>query len=319
MTSRRKIMISHIALALFFCALIGVGTFFDREISAALYAPQSVPVRILTSFGLYVPFAAFVFFSSVLFGQYSVQQGASARRRRTALIITGLLALITGLAGSISLTHYECLGSFDFIARAPSAVKIPLLTVFAMLPVFLWGKAVGNRLGYDRELIRRIIKLLIFILIVTLLMLLGKNVFARPRYRTTLGSGIDFVPWYSVSLGSGRAAAAAGVDKNAFQSFPSGHSISNVAGIFIFPAFAMVIHKLKGKEALLFAAGVVYGLMIMLTRLILGAHFLTDVSFGALIATVVSMIYYRIEVNTRDNDREKPAPVGSRSTENTEK
>ena len=295
MTSRRSIIISHISLVLLFCALIGVGTFFDREISNVLYMPQSVSVRIVTSFGLYVPFAAFTFFSSVLFGQYSVRQEVSAKRRRTALIITGLLALFAGIIGAISLMHYECLGSFDFIARAPTAITVPALMLLTMLPIFLWGESVGDRLSYDERLVRRIIKLLIFILIVTMFMLLGKNIFARPRYRTTLEPGIDFVPWYSVSFSSKRAAAAAGVDKNAFQSFPSGHSISNAASIFIFPAFAMVIPRLKGRETLLFAAGAVYGLIIMLTRLILGAHFLTDVSFGALIATVVSMIYYLTE------------------------
>ena len=290
MTSRRNIVIVHSALILLFCTLIGIGTFYDRDISGALYSPMNTLVQIVTSTGMYVPFASFVFFEAVLFGQYSVQPGITRKRRTICLCVTGGFAFSVGLAGAITLTHYESLGAFDVIERIPQAVTVTALMAVTMLPVFLWGRNCGRR-GYDERLVRRLIRLMIFISIVTLLMISGKTVFARPRYRTTLEPGIDFVPWYDLALSSERAARETGLDKNAFQSFPSGHSISNVAGIFIFPAFSWVLPKLKGRETVLFLTGLIYGLVIMLTRLILGAHFLTDVSFGALIAVIIGFVY----------------------------
>lgn len=49
--------------------------------------------------------------------------------------------------------------------------------------------------------------------------------------------------------------------------------------------------KLKDKRMLMGITGFIFALIIMSTRMILGAHYLSDVSFGALISSVMALIY----------------------------
>ncbi len=76
-----------------------------------------------------------------------------------------------------------------------------------------------------------------------------------------------------------------------FRSFPSGHSILSMTCVFTFQSLSWFPNfKGKGKLAL-GAAGLIFAIVIMSTRVILGAHYLSDVSAGAMISTVFALIY----------------------------
>ncbi|MCR5121276.1 MAG: phosphatase PAP2 family protein [Ruminococcus sp.] len=296
MKSIKSIVLLHIGIMLMFGIFIAVGTGYDRDISDALYLPLNTPVLILTTIGQYIPFAAFNFFDGVLFGQVSSYEGFSKKKKTALLVFIAYLSVSTGAIGTGAVTHEECLFAFPAIEQLPRLLTYSLVFVISMMPPFFAGITCGKG-GYDKRLTGRLIRVLVFLTAVAYLCGIIKSFFSRPRYRTTL-TVTEFLPWYKAydpDMTAKLKAEIFGTTKNAFESFPSGHALMNIAAVSFFPAFAWVFPKLKDHRTALFFAGLVYGMIIMLTRIILGAHFLTDVSFGALIATVMSLIYQLFE------------------------
>ena len=124
-----------------------------------------------------------------------------------------------------------------------------------------------------------------------------KGVFNRPRYRTAvLGyKGVGFVPWYTLFEGAESYVTLYGINADEFRSFPSGHSILSISAMYILPSLSWLFPMLRDKQLLLEIAGLMFGIIIMLTRTILGAHYLSDVSAGAMLGTLLSLVYTVIQ------------------------
>lgn len=94
----------------------------------------------------------------------------------------------------------------------------------------------------------------------------------RMREMIAQGNRFDlFVPWYKPS---GIA------ESNEFKSFPSGHTAS-AATSFLMMFLPFVSEKLKDKKALCFIIPCIYTVTVAVTRMVLAAHFLSDVTVGA--------------------------------------
>ncbi len=295
MMSGKAVAITHAALAVLFCFMAAVGSICDLDVSRALYSPDDIPFRILTILGQYVIFAAFVFFDGALARQAAVCDTISKGKKRALCIFCGYMSVSTSVIGMAAVLHYECVGAWlpELNLSFPAALICGMLFMF---PLFFAGYAVGRK-EYDKTLVKRLINLLIFIVAVTLLIAAVKYVLARPRFRATLlgYEEVAFTQWYSPVWNSAELMEKYGLDRNSFMSFPSGHAIMNIVSIFIFPALSLVFPKLEGMEKLLFAAGIIYGLLVMLSRIVLGAHYLSDVSIGALLGVIFSFIYYQTD------------------------
>jgi len=83
------------------------------------------------------------------------------------------------------------------------------------------------------------------------------------------------------------------IDWDDFRSFPSGHAMQCAGLIFVLPPLAEVFCRLKGKKTVLFAAGAVFAVLVGISRMVMGAHFLSDVCMGSLLAVVFAFIYLR--------------------------
>ena len=67
--------------------------------------------------------------------------------------------------------------------------------------------------------------------------------------------------------------------------------------MMVLPYLSMFFKKLKGKETMMFYIGFAWTLLMMFSRMLVGAHFLTDTCMGALIVVVV--VYIGHEIATR--------------------
>ena len=92
--------------------------------------------------------------------------------------------------------------------------------------------------------------------------------------------------------------------KEEFKSFPSGHSGAGIVIAVTLPFLSQIFPKLKGKELFFFYGGVAYGALMMFTRLMVGAHYLTDTCMGALIVMVV--FYFANEICIRKGLLDQP-------------
>lgn len=109
-----------------------------------------------------------------------------------------------------------------------------------------------------------------------------KIVWGRERMRHLIETNNfdNFTPWYKPQ---------AFTSDNEFKSFPSGHT-SGAAMSYLTMLLPYASDKAKEKKALCFIFPFVYTSLLALTRMMMGAHFLTDVTAGAIITfTVVTV------------------------------
>ena len=277
----REQLLFNVIVLLFFGVLFFAGTFLDEDVARTLFSSNNTVVAVITSFGAVPFFMAPVLFLGVLY-ERTVHSDRGKAVKVILCIICAVLALFVGFVGGGAITDRN-----SFAMLFPSAYRnFPIIAVVSII------------LSQDKLLAQRIIGLLIILLLAFIAMQGLKYTFNRPRYRTVvLGyDGIGFVPWYNRFEGASEYSELYGIDGDEFLSFPSGHSILGVSTMYILPSLSWIFPKLKKHQLLLVMTGFMFGLIIMFTRIILGAHYLSDVSAGAIIGTVLSLAYTIIQL-----------------------
>ncbi len=103
-----------------------------------------------------------------------------------------------------------------------------------------------------------------------------KIVWARPRMRS-IDTITQFKYWYQIN---------GPLNSEEFKSFPSGHTANG----FVMIAYSMFIPNNRPKFKKWFIAfALTWGVCVALSRIILGAHFLSDVAMGGYVTT---MLFY---------------------------
>lgn len=119
-----------------------------------------------------------------------------------------------------------------------------------------------------------------------------KNVQARPRMRLIMtDKSVCFLNWWESGRALKNSLVQAGVSAEEFRSFPSGHS-ANASLIMLFS----LLPASGRKRNLFFMAGVIWTLSVALSRIIMGAHFLSDTAAGfaiglAVFVTLTSILF----------------------------
>ncbi len=125
--------------------------------------------------------------------------------------------------------------------------------------------------------------LVLLILVISEMILVNvvKIVWARPRMRS-ITSIEEFKHWFEISGPS---------NDNELKSFPSGHT----GNAMVILAYGMFISKLKPnwfKPFVVFA--ILWTVLVMVSRVVLGAHFLSDVLVGAYITLFLFALWQSV-------------------------
>ena len=173
-------------------------------------------------------------------------------------------------------------------------MAITFFVVF--LPVAVVGFVFGKK-STDPRLGRRIVLILNCMVIMFLAYELIKTGMPRPRFRLVSQNieGIGFHAWFDPIQNKNDLISAFNLNGDDFKSFPSGHTANGIMSIAVLPGLAAVVPALKKRMTLLFFVGLVFGFAVLASRMVLGAHFLSDVSVGGFIASVASAVYYKRE------------------------
>ena len=284
-----------IAALVFFIAAFIAGTFCDRAAAEALFSPDITLAKLITILGVYPFYAAQVFFWGALF-QRGLSSDKSRPVRASMCAVCVLWTVFIGYIGSRSMTSANNLGSI-YPSVTGNLPVIIILSAVLMYPLFFAGYNAAGK-SEDKLLAKRILGLFSVLLAAYISMELLKNSFDRPRYRTAvLGyEDITFVPWYRPFAGAEELAAKYGIGADEFRSFPSGHSIFSMLSMCILPSLTWLFPKLRDKHITLFFCGLAFGIVIMVTRMILGAHYLSDTSAGAVIGVLSSIAFSAIQL-----------------------
>ena len=252
----------------------------DDHIANVLECVTEIPVFILLSIAVSVwGYSAFL------------------KHKAYRIPFTGLFSIavfvINYLAIQRALSRLSELYDFsDKLGTNLSIIAYSLISILLMLIYIV----IGLKLGEEKlqKLIPLSVAIIWIIAITFILTQIFKIAFARPRFRTmyVISNFDEYIPWYKSGFLENYSKKYEGwtLPDDAFKSFPSGHtSFVSVLVVFVYlPKFFEKI-SLKAYVNILIVS-YLYILLVAVSRIIAGAHFLTDVVMGYALCFVVTII-----------------------------
>ena len=285
MKSQQKISI-FIAVAILITLTV-CGSILDLEIANAVYlgqAPSENIFGIIFSFiGIIPTFVGWSFLGASIF--YLAKKQVENTKKRRWLIAFAILLFVLSFFYFCNTLYLSNDGAFKVHFAVAYSIGIAVICLASYLGYKLSKKSENT------ELLDKLVFLAIVSLLTLLIISVTKKLMCRPRFRLVLA--MDNADYFKNWWQSGReikASLGMGIESDEFASLPSGHSAYSMFAIFIFPALADYITALKKFKPYLFAFGFAWWAVTALSRLTIGAHYLTDVT----IAGLVTILAYAI-------------------------
>lgn len=249
---------------LLWAALAAVFGRYDLQISQAVYAPDTWWARGLEFAGWLVTPIILTWCLHFLLYRHGRATSQRWHWLGHVLFFTAISGIILVLSGASEAAHA---GDLCGLMRAGAAETVYLVGLVVIL---------ANRRSLTQERLEKIGRVAwltilgcaaVFVVVSVL-----KNCAGRVRYRE-LQALSQYTPWYQWNPFSGN------------YSFPSGHT-ANASGVFCLALLAPLV-KAGWKRAALTAAPFAFLAVMGASRVIVGAHFASDVLFGMGISVTV--------------------------------
>ena len=304
MTAKKKTILSVCLFVLIFGGLLLTATFTDLQVSRALTKNTLPPGQYYATGVFGVVFECIgtspeLLISAVCAAMLTVWGMRIAKKRAVRILMT-----VTGCAATFGLYLWEFSDMFNYVCR-----QFP---VEDGVPAFLWGISAFLALlcatlalfavnCFSDETLRRLPRFacvtMASIVVAILIVQALKEPFGRMRYRAmnVIGDYSGFTRWY---------VAGGQPDKewmretfgtsDAFKSFPSGHTRAAAATFYLVSLADVIGVKSKTRRALLWCFAFLFTIAVALSRIMVGAHFFSDVLVGGAIGFCVSMAARKI-------------------------
>lgn len=272
----------YIVLGLFIAGFI-VGSFIDQALSNAVFSRDNAFGLTMSAIGT-IP--GYMILAVLGGGFFALGFKDYKKVYRVFLYIIGVLC--AGVA--IFFTGREFFGPNGFTDAAPKIIGYIITTPIAGGCFYLGYRLTKKSNTPYLWLIFAVAAICIFFALVPGVTMI-KAIFHRPRFRTlTLYEGIEFHNWWQRCANYKDLMAEYGVISEEFKSFPSGHAGASAVfmlGVCLLP----LIDKKYEKLVLpLFYGGLAWVLLVSFTRILVGAHFLSDVSMGGILTSIFMIV-----------------------------
>ena len=275
-----------IALGILVVGLV-LGSFFDLQINQALFNKTNVFGLIVSSFGMIPGYGCLSLLGGALF--YITLKDQTFKK--------WLKVLLFGSSAAMFGTSIYFLGKDVFSVNGFENKKIFWLG-FVIMGVIMCGVFyLGILLGKMNENPKMWIIILIVAAAIFMALVPGVTLFKaimhRPRYRFAIYEGyVDFHNWWEPF----KEYKSIPLSSEEFKSFPSGHAGASMVGLITLSYLPLFNKKWMKYQVVLFYVAFAWALVVMFSRLLVGAHFLSDVSVGALLTVVCFYIANEIIV-----------------------
>jgi len=276
-----------IAVLILLAALAVIGSVYDYEIARALYIGQQPKENffgVLFAFvGIIPTFVGWSFLgASILCLSKKYCYSKSNRRWLTALSILLFVLSFFYFCNTLMMVNSSAF-SVHFAIAYPVGIAILLGAAFLGYKM--------SRQSDNPTLLNTVLLLSIVSLIVMIIIMSTKGIMNRPRFRFVIeASNTDFFRNWWQSGKDIKTSVGQAVLTDEFSSFPSGHSAYSMFAIFLFPALADYNTKFRKYKGLLGFLGFVWWCLTALSRITVGAHYLTDVCIAAIVTVLVWQI-----------------------------
>lgn len=251
---------------LFPLAMLAVGSFADYPVSLALYQGGNLPGRILAGFGVYPVILALTAVGAMLLSACSHRSLAADLCCRAA---SGILIGAGIWAGTVVPPRY---------CDIPVAASGVISAVCAVLT--LWGVLHLCR-GADKRMVLRVAAAFLLVVLADLVVVnLIKIPWGRPRMRLIAAhEQVYFMPWWRPGTALRDTITPLGIAAEEFKSFPSGHT-ANASALLLLTLLPMIRPSLMRWQTALFFTGFGWAVLVAFSRIVMGAHFMTDTAVG---------------------------------------
>lgn len=250
-------------------ALIALGSFVDYPLSSALYDASNPFALFFAAYGA-IPAPLGCVAAGTLF-----VCGRSRDRKMAGMLqsIGGMLLLLVGAL-------LVCFLPAVYLPVSPVVLAVVGLVLSAGTILLVRRLAKDA----DRAVINRVaLAILLAILCELVVVNLIKVRWGRPRMRLVVSHPeAYFFPWWRRGTALKESLLAAGVAADEFKSFPSAHT-ANAATMLLLGLAPLLQPRLRRYQKALVTFGFVWTAVVALSRILLGAHYLTDTAVGFLI------------------------------------
>lgn len=285
MQKQSRILISIAAVILL--ALTVCGSIFDLEIARALYTgekPEENIFGIIFSYvGIIPTFVGWSFLGASIL--YLSKKHIENTKKRRWLIAFAVLLFVLSFFYFCNTLYLSNANAFKVHFAVAYSIGIAVISIAAYL-----GYKLSER-SENEELLKKALFLAAVSLLTLIIISATKEIICRPRFRFVLA--MDNTDYFRSWWQSGRSLKndlGMGIESDEFASLPSGHSAYSMFAIFLFPALADYICALQKFKPYLFVLGLFWWAITALSRLTVGAHYLTDVTIAGLITILAYII-----------------------------
>ena len=291
MKNRKKDYITIILAAAFWAVNLIIGYYHDYDIAVNVYSENNMAAVIISAAASFFFYGSFVFFLGVLCRQLVLSVEKTYLKCLIVIIYT-VFALTTSTYGASGFLSDSVCG-FLIKNNTHSITQYITAGLITLLPFYPLG-ILANGKRRDKAVVRDLIIILSVLTAALFFSNIVKGWFMRPRYRITLlgYDSIGFVPCFSAFTDGRELKETYSLVYDDLASFFSGHAMHSMLAIMILPAYRYVFTKLKGKENALTGIALIISLPIAFSRMVLGDHYLSDISAGAIAGLIFCAIYY---------------------------
>ncbi len=240
--------------------------FTDLQISISVVNQNSGWAIFLQNFGE-VPGLLVLYFSTLISLAY---YSSVSRLREIAYSIILFLATFF-LSGYLVVVFCKGItGSYAFLQEYKIIISSAILIINFLLNIIIRNLKIPNSL---KEFSKTSVLLGVYGYLFIIQPI--KHLWGRVRFRDLDALHSNFTEWFIPN----------GINGN--QSFPSGHA---AMGWMILPLLLLVVNKSKNIKISLLILIVSWGFAVSLSRVVIGAHYASDVLFGSSIIIVVFLV-----------------------------
>lgn len=299
MTLKKRTIVSLCLFFLLFGGLLLTATFTDLQVSRILtkYALPAGQYYADDFFG--VVFECVGTSPELLLGGVCAAMIAVWATRLMQHGALRILLIFAGGAGSVGLYAWEFYDMFHYICRhVPGDQSVPafLVGVSAFLALLCATLSLFAVNGFSDETLRKLPRFACVtvgsILFALLLVNVLKNPMGRMRYRAmnVIDDFSGYTPWYVANGQPDKTWMRETFGTaDAFKSFPSGHTRAAAGTFYLISLADMIGVQSKRRRALLWCFAILFTGLVAVSRIMVGAHFFSDVLVGGTIGFSVCM------------------------------
>ncbi|WP_314066115.1 phosphatase PAP2 family protein [uncultured Vagococcus sp.] len=252
--------------------LLGIGTIWDFEIATAVFRKGNAFSYFFEHFAPVVLGTIVVLAASLLLFSYDFKKS-----KKFFLVLSGFFYVLFIMFGGVLVINY-----IDNIGFIYLFIIAPVSGFFvSRIP-----KEYGNQC-------RRVGAAIVLAILASMVLVESiKPMVGRVRFRSMQDNFDLFTRWYQAN---GKTYLSFVPSKEEIKSFPSGHS-QWAGSTLLLSLLATIQPSWRKYEKKLFLGALVYAGIIMFSRMMQGAHFLSDVTVGFSSAFVFLLILRRLLV-----------------------